>query len=75
MSRFRSSASAASPPALDAAEFIIAGATAVQAGTANFWDPAAIPRITRELDQFLAAEGIPHVSSLRGTLKLKEDSQ
>lgn len=58
----------------DAAEFIVAGATAVQAGTANFWDPSAILRITRELDQFLAAEGIPHVSSLRGTLKLKEDS-
>ncbi len=60
---------------LDAAEFIIAGATAVQAGTANFWDPSAIPRITCELDQFLEAEQIPHVSCLRGTLKWKEDSQ
>ena len=37
----------------DAAEFLIAGATAVQVGTANFWDPQAPARIARELEQFL----------------------
>ncbi|MBV9745215.1 MAG: dihydroorotate dehydrogenase, partial [Acidobacteriia bacterium] len=31
----------------DAAEFLIAGATAVQVGTANFWDPRAALRIAR----------------------------
>ncbi len=57
---------------LDAAEFLIAGATAVQVGTANFWDPAAVSRITRELDSFLKEENIAHVSELRGTLCFKE---
>jgi dihydroorotate dehydrogenase (NAD+) catalytic subunit len=54
----------------DAAEFLIAGASAVQVGTANFWDPAAPLRIARELDQFLEQEGIEHVNKLIGTLKL-----
>jgi dihydroorotate dehydrogenase (NAD+) catalytic subunit len=58
---------------IDAAEFLIAGATAVEVGTANFWDPAALPRITRELDQFLEEEHLAHVSELRGTLRLKGD--
>jgi dihydroorotate dehydrogenase (NAD+) catalytic subunit len=57
----------------DAAEFLIAGATAVQVGSANFWDPAAVLRITGELEQFLKEERIAHVSELRGTLRLKGD--
>ena len=55
---------------LDAAEFLIAGASAVEVGTANFWDPTAPLRIARELEQFLEQEGIEHVSKLVGTLKL-----
>ena len=55
---------------LDAAEFLIAGASAVEVGTANFWDPAAPVRIARELDEFLQQEGIEHVNKLIGTLKL-----
>jgi dihydroorotate dehydrogenase (NAD+) catalytic subunit len=55
---------------LDAAEFLIAGASAVEVGTANFWDPTAPLRIARELEQFLEQEGIEHVSNLIGTLKL-----
>jgi dihydroorotate dehydrogenase (NAD+) catalytic subunit len=55
---------------LDAAEFLIAGASAVEVGTANFWDPAAPVRIARELDEFLQQEGIDHVNKLIGTLKL-----
>lgn len=54
----------------DAAEFLIAGATAVEAGTANFSDPQAPARIARELDQFLESENIACVSALVGTLKL-----
>lgn len=52
----------------DAAEFMIAGATAVQVGTATFWDPRSPVRIARELDGFLAHEGIESVRSLTGTL-------
>jgi dihydroorotate dehydrogenase (NAD+) catalytic subunit len=55
---------------LDAAEFLIAGASAVQVGTANFWDPSAPLRIARELDQFLEQEGIAHAHELIGTLEL-----
>jgi dihydroorotate dehydrogenase (NAD+) catalytic subunit len=55
---------------LDAAEFFIAGASAVEVGTANFWDPSAPVRIARELDEFLQQEGIDHVNKLIGTLKL-----
>jgi dihydroorotate dehydrogenase (NAD+) catalytic subunit len=56
---------------LDAAEFLIAGASAVEVGTTNFWDPKAPARVARELDQFLEKENIAHVSELVGTLKLK----
>jgi dihydroorotate dehydrogenase (NAD+) catalytic subunit len=55
---------------LDAAEFLIAGASAVEVGTANFWDPSAPVRIARELDEFLQQEGIEHVNKLVGTIKL-----
>lgn len=52
----------------DAAEFLIAGATAVQVGTTSFWDPAAPLRIARELDAFLIEQRIPSVARLTGTL-------
>jgi dihydroorotate dehydrogenase (NAD+) catalytic subunit len=55
---------------LDAAEFLIAGASAVEVGTANFWDPSAPIRIAHELDDFLQQEGIEHINKLIGTLKL-----
>jgi len=55
---------------LDAAEFLIAGASAVEVGTANFWDPTSPVRIARELDEFLQQEGIDHVHKIIGTLKL-----
>ena len=54
----------------DAAEFLVAGASAVQVGTANFWDPAAPGRIARELDQYLGKEGIDNVRELVGTLQI-----
>ena len=55
---------------LDAAEFLIAGATAVEVGTANFWDPAAPVRIAHELDQFLEQENIARVGDLVGTFRI-----
>lgn len=53
----------------DAAEFLVAGASAVQVGTANFWDPRATGRIARELDTFLREEKIANVRELVGTLR------
>jgi dihydroorotate dehydrogenase (NAD+) catalytic subunit len=55
---------------IDAAEFLIAGASAVEVGTANFWDPGAPVRIARELDRFLEEEKISNVAALTGTLKM-----
>jgi len=54
----------------DAAEFLIAGASAVEVGTANFWDPRATVRIARELETFLAAQGVGNVREIVGTLEL-----
>ena len=55
---------------LDAAEFLIAGAIAVEVGTVNFWDPAAPVRIAHELDKFLEQENIARVADLVGTLRI-----
>jgi dihydroorotate dehydrogenase (NAD+) catalytic subunit len=52
----------------DAAEFLIAGASAVEVGTASFWDPSAPLRIARELGAFCRREGVGHVRELVGTL-------
>jgi dihydroorotate dehydrogenase (NAD+) catalytic subunit len=54
---------------LDAAEFMIAGASAVEVGSSTFWDPSSPVRITRELRQFLKHEGIKKVTDLTGTLR------
>ena len=54
----------------DALEFIIAGASAVQVGTANFTDTLAMPRIIGGLDEWLDARGIKTLQELRGTLRL-----
>lgn len=54
----------------DAAEFLIAGASAVQVGTANFWDPTAPLRIARELDAFLAEQKVASVREIVGTLRM-----
>jgi len=53
----------------DAAEFLIAGAQAVQVGTASFWEPRAALNIAKELAQFLRREKIGSVRELVGTLK------
>jgi len=55
---------------VDAAEFLIAGATAVEVGTATFWDPAAPLRVARELGRFLEAEGVESAGKLVGTLRM-----
>jgi dihydroorotate dehydrogenase (NAD+) catalytic subunit len=52
----------------DAAEFLIAGASLTQVGTATFWDPAAALRIARELQNLLPDLGVTQVSALIGSL-------
>ena len=54
---------------IDAAEFLIAGASAVQVGTATFGDPLSPLRVARELDSFLKREQIAHARDLVGQLK------
>ncbi|MEZ5401973.1 MAG: dihydroorotate dehydrogenase [Bryobacteraceae bacterium] len=53
----------------DAAEFLVAGATAVEVGTASFFDPSSVSRVARELDRFLAREHAATAASLTGTLQ------
>ncbi len=54
----------------DAAEFLVAGASAVEVGTATFWDPRSPIRIAEELAVFMKREKIANVSDLVGTLKM-----
>lgn len=54
----------------DALEFLIAGARAVEVGTANFIDPAAVARIVAEIAAICDRQGVPRVSDFVGTLRL-----
>lgn len=53
----------------DAVEFFLAGADAIQIGTANFRDPATGVRIVAELEAFLAKKGIRSIRALTGSVK------
>ena len=52
----------------DAAEYLLAGASLVEVGTATFWDPAAPVRIARELDALLPKLGAKQSEDLIGKL-------
>ena len=52
----------------DALEFMIAGATAVQVGTANFADPFIWAKLLDGIRDYLGRHGIAHVSELTGTI-------
>jgi len=54
----------------DALEFLIAGAQAVQVGTANFVDPRAALNIVEGLRIYCKEKGIAHINELTGSLKL-----
>lgn len=53
----------------DCMEFLIAGASAVQIGTANYYDPLASIKIIRELPSALNVLGASSVREVVGTLK------
>lgn len=54
----------------DAVEFLLAGAVAVQVGTANFTDSSACPKIIDGLDAWCDAHGVKNIGELTGALKL-----
>lgn len=56
----------------DALEFMMAGASAVQVGTANFTQTTAMPRIIKEMNEWLDAHGIRSVNEIVDTLTLNK---
>jgi dihydroorotate dehydrogenase (NAD+) catalytic subunit len=54
----------------DVLEFLIAGATAVQVGTANFVDPLIWGRLIGGLESYLDRHRIPRLEDLIGSLQL-----
>jgi len=55
----------------DAVEFLLAGATAVQVGTASFADPRATERLARGLESWCKSHDVAKVSSLTGALEVQ----
>ncbi|PLX84709.1 MAG: dihydroorotate dehydrogenase [Desulfuromonas sp.] len=53
----------------DALEFLVAGATAVQVGTANFVEPTAMLKVIEGIEQFCIEEGIADIRELIGSLR------
>ena len=53
----------------DAAEMILAGATAVSVGTASFSDPLAAPRILVELESWARDQGVSDINELIGAFE------
>ena len=54
----------------DAVEFLLAGATAIQVGTASYADPLAVERLAKGLDSWCRSHGVEKVSSLTGALEI-----
>jgi dihydroorotate dehydrogenase (NAD+) catalytic subunit len=54
--------------ASDIIEFLLAGATAVQIGTASYWDPCATEKIVDELGLYCEDRGVERISELTGGL-------
>lgn len=56
--------------ATDAIEFLLAGASAIQVGTANFIDPTISVKILEGIEEYMLRHGIQRVSDLTGALEL-----
>ena len=56
--------------ATDAIEFMLAGATAVQIGTANFIDPRVTIEVIKGIEDYLVDKDITDVKNLIGALKI-----
>jgi dihydroorotate dehydrogenase (NAD+) catalytic subunit len=57
--------------ATDVIEFMLAGATAVQIGTASYWDPCATEKIVDELHEWCGEHDIARIAELTGGLQLE----
>lgn len=55
--------------ATDAIEFMLAGATAIQVGTANFINPSISEEIVDGINEYCDRQGVKNVSELIGALK------
>jgi len=53
----------------DAVEYFLAGASAVQVGTANFYDPRAPLNVLNGLEKFLKKKGLSSTRDLVGQMK------
>ena len=53
----------------DALEFILAGATAVSVGTANFTDPQATVKIIEGIEAYMKAQGVADIHELIGAVQ------
>lgn len=56
--------------ARDALEFLMAGATAVQVGTANFMDPKACEKIADGIADWMDAHGVKTLNEIRGAARV-----
>jgi dihydroorotate dehydrogenase (NAD+) catalytic subunit len=54
----------------DVAEYMVAGASATEVGTAHFVDPRASERLVGELEMWCRDENLLEISKLRGSLKV-----
>ena len=57
--------------AADIVEFMLAGATAVQIGTASYWDPVATEKIADELESWCALHQVQRVAELTGGMVME----
>lgn len=54
----------------DAIEFLLAGATAIQIGTANYIDPSISLKVLEGIEEYMRKHGISSVTELTGALKV-----
>jgi len=57
--------------AADVVEFMLAGATAVQIGTASYWDPCATEKIVEELEQWCSDHRVARIADLTGAVQME----
>jgi dihydroorotate dehydrogenase (NAD+) catalytic subunit len=57
--------------AADVVEFMLAGATAVQIGTASYWDPRATEKIVNELELWCKEHEVVRIGDLTGGIQIE----
>jgi dihydroorotate dehydrogenase (NAD+) catalytic subunit len=59
----------------DALEFLVAGASAIQVGTATFYDPTVAERLLDDMMARLDTAGVVNIEDLIGTLRPNQASR